>query len=269
MSLPHGSATLSPQYPPRAGLILNLRGRSAAPSDFFTCAQPLKIAHSRGPLPQVSIGSMAPITACQFGSNFAYNALHHMATGREDMTHSERLATAFAAGATSAALANPTELVVIKQQQSGRAMATEVWDVLQRLGLRGMGVGAYATMAREGIYGCCWMEVRATRRRLGAVALACVYRRCANHRAAVRETAWHCPRAKRRRRTAPCPSRAGARVLACVQRRRHSCACGRCAVVVGGCAAHQTAITRAQSARTLTHGRRRRAAHAHRAAGAR
>lgn len=103
---------------------------------------------------------MAPITACQFGSNFAYNTLHHMTTGRESMTHTERLATAFAAGATSAALANPTELVVIKQQQTGRAMATEVWDVVQRLGLRGMGVGAYATMAREGIYGTCWMEVR-------------------------------------------------------------------------------------------------------------
>jgi hypothetical protein len=108
---------------------------------------------------QVSIGSMAPITACQFGANFAYHNLHHWACGRSDMTRFEKLATGFAAGATSAALANPTELIVIKQQQSGRPMLTEIRDAAGRLGLRGMGVGVYATMAREGIYGCCWMEV--------------------------------------------------------------------------------------------------------------
>lgn len=102
---------------------------------------------------------MAPITATQFGSNFAYNRLHHELTGRATLTQSEKLATGFLAGATSALLANPTELVVIKQQQSGKSLATEVHDTVTRLGLRGMGVGIYATMLREGIYGCCWMEV--------------------------------------------------------------------------------------------------------------
>ena len=102
---------------------------------------------------------MAPITAAQFGSNFAYNKLHHTLTGRATMTSDERLATSFAAGATSALLANPTELVVIKQQQTGRALTAEIKDVVSRLGLRGMGVGIYSTMLREGIYGCCWMEV--------------------------------------------------------------------------------------------------------------
>ena len=108
----------------------------------------------------MSIGSMAPITATQFGSHFAYNRLHHVLTGRATLTQPEKLATGFLAGATSAVLANPTELVVIKQQQSGRALGAEIRDTVMRLGPRGMGVGIYATMLREGIYGCCWMEVR-------------------------------------------------------------------------------------------------------------
>jgi hypothetical protein len=103
---------------------------------------------------------MAPITACQFGAHFGYNKLHHWMYGRTDMTQAEKLVTSFAAGATSAALANPTEMIVIKQQQSGRPMLTEIRDVWRRLGLRSLGVGVYATMVREGIYGCCWMEVR-------------------------------------------------------------------------------------------------------------
>ena len=112
----------------------------------------------------MNVLSMAPITATQFGANFGYNSLHHSLTGRSKMTEGERLATAFAAGATSALIANPTELVVIRQQQNGRSLGTEVRDILSRLGARAMAVGVTATMAREGIYGCCWMEVRATRR---------------------------------------------------------------------------------------------------------
>jgi Mitochondrial carrier protein len=108
----------------------------------------------------MSIASMAPITATQFGSNFGYNLLHHKLSGRRTMTAQERLATSFAAGATSALLANPTELIVIKQQQTSKSLATTVADVVTRLGLRGMGVGVYSTAMREGIYGCCWMEVR-------------------------------------------------------------------------------------------------------------
>lgn len=108
----------------------------------------------------MNILSMAPITATQFGSNFGYNMLHHTLTGRSKIERSEKLATGFLAGATSALLANPTELVVIKQQQNGRPLLTEIRDIVGRLGVQNMGVGIYATMAREGIYGCCWMEVR-------------------------------------------------------------------------------------------------------------
>jgi hypothetical protein len=107
----------------------------------------------------MNIVSVAPITAAQFGTNFLYNSLHHAVTGRTKMNHSDKIMTSFAAGATSAALANPTELVVIRQQQTGLSLGAACADLYRRHGLRGFGVAIYATMLREGIYAVGWMEV--------------------------------------------------------------------------------------------------------------
>eukprot|EP00892_Ulva_mutabilis_P000281 jgi/Ulvmu1/10253/UM060_0054.1 len=106
----------------------------------------------------MNIVSMAPITASAFGSNFLYNSLHGAITGRDTMKQHERLVTGFMAGATSAAAANPTELVVIRQQQTGMPMMGAIRELIHKQGFRSFGVGIYATMAREGIYAACWME---------------------------------------------------------------------------------------------------------------
>lgn len=109
---------------------------------------------------QMNVLSMAPITASAFGSNFLYNSLHGALTGRDTMEGHERLVTGFLAGATSAVAANPTELVVIRQQQTGVPLFGAVRQLVKRHGFHAFGVGIYATMAREGIYAACWMEVQ-------------------------------------------------------------------------------------------------------------
>lgn len=104
--------------------------------------------------------SMAPITGTQFGANHAYNSLMTTVTGRGKRTQLEALATGAAAGATSGLVANPTELVVVSQQQSGRPMLAEVAHIVRTLGVGSFFHGVQATVMREAIYGCCWMEVR-------------------------------------------------------------------------------------------------------------
>ena len=107
----------------------------------------------------MNILSVAPITAAQFGTNFFYKSLHGQLTGRDTMSSQERIATSFAAGATSAAIANPTELVVIRQQQTGLPLSTACYNLFRTHGLRTISVAIVPTMLREGIYASFWMEV--------------------------------------------------------------------------------------------------------------
>lgn len=107
----------------------------------------------------MNILSVAPITAAQFGTNFFYKSLHRQLTGSETMSSRDRVATSFAAGATSAALANPTELVVIRQQQTGLPLSTACYNLFRTHGHRTISVAIVPTMLREGIYASFWMEV--------------------------------------------------------------------------------------------------------------
>lgn len=63
---------------------------------------------------QLNVMSMAPITACQFGTNRFVTGL----LGKEDseLSRVERFGCAAAAGATSALIATPSELIIIHQQ---------------------------------------------------------------------------------------------------------------------------------------------------------
>jgi hypothetical protein len=108
---------------------------------------------------QMNILSVAPITAAQFGTNFFYKSLHHQLTGSDTMSSRDRIATSFAAGATSAVLANPTELVVIRQQQTGLPLGTACYQLFRTHGLRAITTAIVPTMLREGIYASFWMEV--------------------------------------------------------------------------------------------------------------
>lgn len=107
----------------------------------------------------MNILSVAPITAAQFGTNFFYKSLLGQLTGRDTMSSQERIATSFAAGATSAAIANPTELVVIRQQQTGLPLSTACYNLFSTHGFRTISVAIVPTMLREGIYASFWMEV--------------------------------------------------------------------------------------------------------------
>jgi hypothetical protein len=108
---------------------------------------------------QMNILSVAPITAAQFGTNFFYKSLHNRLTGKNTMSSRDRIATSFAAGSTSAVLANPTELVVIRQQQTGLPLSKTFYNLFRTHGLKVITVAIGPTMLREGIYASFWMEV--------------------------------------------------------------------------------------------------------------
>lgn len=107
----------------------------------------------------MNILSVAPITSAQFGINFFYKSLHRQVTGKDTMSSRDRIATSFAAGATSSVIANPTELVVIRQQQTGLPLSTACYNLFSTHGLRAISVAIVPTMLREGIYASFWMEV--------------------------------------------------------------------------------------------------------------
>jgi hypothetical protein len=67
---------------------------------------------------QINCGSIAPITASQFGTNrFMERTLMQRAGGKQ-LSSVDRFGCAAVAGAVSALVASPTELIIIQQQVS-------------------------------------------------------------------------------------------------------------------------------------------------------
>lgn len=68
---------------------------------------------------QMNIVSMAPITASQFGTNRLMQTVV-MRKSEADLTGAERFGSAAVAGAVSAFIASPSELIIIQQQVGPR-----------------------------------------------------------------------------------------------------------------------------------------------------
>lgn len=80
----------------------------------------------------MNAGSIAPITAVQFG---AHNILlSGFAT--HDLSAAGRIGMASAAGVASAFVSAPAELVMIQQQKHGRPLLTELQHIVKQHGLK-------------------------------------------------------------------------------------------------------------------------------------
>ena len=83
---------------------------------------------------QVNAGSIAPITAVQFGANRFYELTLKSITGK-DSSQAGQIAIALAAGSTSSLISTPAELIMIQQGRNQRALMTEARSYIRRHGL--------------------------------------------------------------------------------------------------------------------------------------
>ena len=83
---------------------------------------------------QVNAGSIAPITAVQFGANRFYEVTLKSITGK-DSNQAGQVAVAVAAGSTSSLISTPAELIMIQQGRNQRALMTEARSYIGRHGL--------------------------------------------------------------------------------------------------------------------------------------
>lgn len=65
---------------------------------------------------QINCGSIAPITASQFGTNRIMERALLQQRGGQPLSSVDRFGCAAVAGAVSALVASPTELIIIQQQ---------------------------------------------------------------------------------------------------------------------------------------------------------
>lgn len=86
---------------------------------------------------QVNAGSIAPITAIQFGANRFYEITAKKLTGR-DSGQLGQVGIAMAAGSTSSLVSGPAELIMIQQQRNARPLMTEAKAYISRHGLLGL-----------------------------------------------------------------------------------------------------------------------------------
>eukprot|EP00243_Klebsormidium_subtile_P013754 TRINITY_DN9308_c0_g1_i1.p1 TRINITY_DN9308_c0_g1~~TRINITY_DN9308_c0_g1_i1.p1 ORF type:complete len:288 (-),score=15.19 TRINITY_DN9308_c0_g1_i1:390-1253(-) len=98
----------------------------------------------------VNAGSMAPINAIQFGvDKLLSEAL--LASGRK-VSDAGKVGVAASAGAVSALVGCPAELIMIQQQKQGGSLASQLRQVVQQHGVTAFAKGLGPTVIRESIY---------------------------------------------------------------------------------------------------------------------
>lgn len=106
----------------------------APPPASFLPTSPWGPAHLNPPLPpQVNSAATFPITAVQFGVNRLLERLHQDKLGR-DPAGLTPIGIAMAAGATSALIGCPAELLMIQQQKSGLSLGDQFKAVARAYG---------------------------------------------------------------------------------------------------------------------------------------
>uniref|UniRef100_A0A061QX03 Mitochondrial carrier family n=1 Tax=Tetraselmis sp. GSL018 TaxID=582737 RepID=A0A061QX03_9CHLO len=98
----------------------------------------------------INVGTMAPITAFQFGAANAYSELFRAVFTRSPRGK-ESVMCAAAGGASSVAVSGPAELLVIQQQRAGITSAEAVKRVVGGYGLTALYKGGVATACRDGL----------------------------------------------------------------------------------------------------------------------
>ncbi|GLC46139.1 hypothetical protein PLESTB_001194300 [Pleodorina starrii] len=99
----------------------------------------------------MNVVSMAPITASQFGTNRLMQTMV-LKKSEADLTGVERFGSAAVAGAVSAFIASPSELIIIQQQKSGRSLSAETSHFLKTHGAASIVRGLIPAIGREMLY---------------------------------------------------------------------------------------------------------------------
>lgn len=102
---------------------------------------------------QVNAGSIAPITAVQFGANRFYEITLKSITGK-DSSQAGQIAIALAAGSTSSLISTPAELIMIQQGRNQRALLTEARSYIGRHGLTALYRG-FVSLFTIHCWSCC------------------------------------------------------------------------------------------------------------------
>jgi solute carrier family 25 (mitochondrial citrate transporter), member 1 len=110
------------------------------------------------------MGSIAPITATQFGTNRIAEqwlralrrtndaAAHHAASSAAELSGVDRFACAAVAGGVSAAVATPTELIIIQQQKRCSPLAATVREFTGKHNAPSWFRGLAPCVGRETLY---------------------------------------------------------------------------------------------------------------------
>merc|ERR1712003_106664 len=100
----------------------------------------------------INAGSIAPITAVQFGANRALTPF--FADKKGYLSPSMKLATSATAGMISALVSGPAELVMIQQQRFNTSLGSTFKSLITKKGFGIMGRGFSLAAQRDGIYTC-------------------------------------------------------------------------------------------------------------------
>ena len=101
----------------------------------------------RGVVPNML--SMMPITGIQVGLNGAFKRIFFKDS---TMSNANRINCAFLAGATSAIISCPVEMIMTYQGDSGRSFTSVTKQILQQKGTRGLYNAFTATVFRDGVF---------------------------------------------------------------------------------------------------------------------
>ncbi|KAG0575421.1 hypothetical protein KC19_5G002800 [Ceratodon purpureus] len=102
----------------------------------------------------VNAASMAPISAIQFGVN---TALEERMTG--PLTTMDRTGIGLAAGAVSAVVSSPSEVIMIQQQKTGLSILSQVRYLCHHHGWLSLGRGFIPCLVREAVYTATYLGV--------------------------------------------------------------------------------------------------------------
>jgi len=125
----------------------------------FSFARAINPAYCYRGLP-LAIASIAPITCIQFGANSLFSSTMKAAKGgNSELNDAERLLSAVMAGAASALVQCPSQLVEVNQSNHGSSMLATARRVVSQNGLLGLYRGYTMGATREGIFCSSYMAI--------------------------------------------------------------------------------------------------------------
>lgn len=124
----------------------------------FSLARAMNPAYCYRGLP-LAIASIAPITCIQFGANSFFSSTMKAAKGKAELNEFEQLLSAVLAGAASALVQSPCQLVEVNQSNHGSSMLATARRVVSQYGLLGLYRGYTMGATREGIFCSSYMAI--------------------------------------------------------------------------------------------------------------